>query len=79
MTLSCKESLRNIAAFSPRDWAAHKEDAWIYGIVLGWGGDNPEDTLAVREELKQLHRWTDDDMDRLDRLHAEFNRLEVRP
>ena len=29
------QSLKNVVAFSCRDWSANPEDAWIYGIIIG--------------------------------------------
>lgn len=60
-----RASLKNICAFSPRDWSLDREDAWIYGIVSGWG-----ESLT---EVAQQHKWSDETTARLKRLHEQFN------
>jgi hypothetical protein len=62
-------------AFNSRDWAQDKADAWLYGIVVGWGaGEDPEDVSAL-PDLALRHRWSPQDVARLERLHANFQRL----
>lgn len=58
------ESLQKAIAFSSNDWAQNKRDAWIYGIVMGWG-----DSL---EEVARLHRWDEQEQKRLRFLESEF-------
>lgn len=71
------ESLRNLLAFSSKDWGATREDAWIYGIVFGWDTE-PEDLVddeasdAAMVELAAKHGWDDGEVTRLRGLHAQF-------
>lgn len=37
------QSLKNVVAFSCRDWSANPEDAWIYGIIIGLGFDEDDE------------------------------------
>jgi len=77
------EALRRIIATSFNDWALHRGDAWLYGIVLGWDSDpddvileDGEDPAAAMREVAARHGWTDHDVARLRQLHAKFNALE---
>lgn len=69
------ESLDNICACSPRDWAANPEDAWIYGIVCGWGFDEEDDGKSCTNELEAKfgpEKWDKQDTERLKVLHNDF-------
>lgn len=72
-----RESLRNLLAFSSRDWGATREDAWIYGIVFGWDTE-PEDLWGDEQsdeamrEMAEQHGWDDGEVARLRLLHAQF-------
>lgn len=57
------ESAGNCMAFHPRDWAADRRDAWLWGVVVGWD----EESLA---ELAAKHGWPADEVERLRRLRA---------
>lgn len=63
-------SLGNIMAFSSRDWGAHREEAWLYGIVMGWG-------LEALADLAPRFNWTPPMVKRLRLLHLNFRRAEV--
>ena len=39
---SYKESLESCLVFSPRDWSKDERDAWLYGVIVGWGHRLPE-------------------------------------
>lgn len=65
LTEDFRESLGACMAFSPRDWAGHHRDAWMYGIVNGWN----DEALA---ELAITHKWPPSEVARLKRLHASF-------
>lgn len=43
------ESMRAAMAFDPRDWLINSGDAWLYGIVCGWGN--------ALGEVAALHKW----------------------
>jgi len=50
--------------FDSKDYSTNKIDAWIYGIVCGWGESYPE--------IAKLHNWSDEDVERNKRLHEKF-------
>lgn len=52
--------------FSSRDWSLNHRDAWIYGIAVGWG-----DSINC---VADRHRWSDDTVARLQRLHTDYNK-----
>lgn len=64
-----RESLATVIATSSRDWSLDRGDAWIYGIVLGWG-----DAMS---EVAKRHGWTGLDVLRLHRLHLAFRDLDA--
>lgn len=66
--IGAKESIHNTIVFDSKDYSISRRDAWIYGIVVGW-----DDASLV--ELQQKHKWTDLDVERLNKLHAEFKAL----
>lgn len=64
-------SLGNVIAFSSRDWSQDRGDAWIYGIVCGWDGDEGDEggTMAY---LARRHGWASAEVVRLRALHAHW-------
>lgn len=64
---NCLESIKRTIAFDVRDWSEDRRSAWIYGIIFGWG--------EALEEVKTKFRWTDEDVERLNRYHNEWGRL----
>ena len=56
------DSARTVMATSPRDMALDDDDAWVYGIIVGWGDALPE--VAAK------HKWADQDVARLRRMRA---------
>lgn len=58
------ESFRGVVAQSPRDWSVNSYDAWLYGIIAGWGEN--------LEEVGQRHRWRHEEIKRLARLRKIF-------
>lgn len=67
------ESISSTIAFDSRDWSTDKNDAWIYGIVLGWADEGEsEDAL---NDVAETHRWTPDTVDRLKRLRKAWLRI----
>lgn len=52
-------------SFPSRDWSENKQDAWMYGIVVGW----PE---AEAEIIEKQHKWDEQTMGRMKKLHEEF-------
>lgn len=73
---SLVEAFRNICAHDARDWGAGRRDAWIYGMVFGWGPDNDSD-IDARPEIAAKHGWDAEAMARLDRQHAAFDAIET--
>lgn len=62
------QSLKNVIACDPRDWAnSGRRDAWTYGIVCGWG-----DAIS---EVAARYKWTEDDVLRLKTQHMIFDAL----
>ena len=60
-----KESLGLTLAGAPRDWSVNKRDAWIWGIVCGWDA-------GAMVDVQARHRWSDETVERLKRLHSRF-------
>jgi len=60
-------SLELCLCTSARDHSLYKRDAWVYGIIIGWG----ESTY----EVAALHGWGTAEIDRLQRLHEKFKAL----
>ena len=73
------ESLRDVLAFDPRDWAQGENDAWIWGIIHGWtdvlGQDGKPDLTAL-EEVAVEHHWKTYTLVRIKKLHEDFVRAE---
>ena len=51
------ESARDAVTLHPRDWSLHHRDAWVYGILVGWG--------SALSEVAEIHRWTKETLDQL--------------
>lgn len=64
-------SIEASIAFSSRGWSLDKRDAWVYGIVLGWG-----DAL---EEVAERHGWDADTTARLRRLRVRYEQVTGAP
>lgn len=75
-TTDPKQALEDTLAFAANDWAASRAEAWVYGIILGWEFDNPEDGPQLREEFRQKFGWTGEQIARLEALHEAFEALE---
>jgi hypothetical protein len=61
------ESLLNVIVFSPRDWGENHEDAWIWGIIVGW--DKP-----ALQELREKFNWNRKTVKRLQKLHSQVEK-----
>lgn len=59
--------LRSTLTHMPREMAAVAEDAWLYGIIVGW--DEALDSVA------QNHGWSEETVARLLDLRDQFSRL----
>ncbi|WP_040663666.1 hypothetical protein [Oscillibacter ruminantium] len=62
------ESLSMTVPFSCRDWATEKRDAWVWGIICGWGDD-------CQREFEQKFGWDVNTFGRLKRLHTKFEEM----
>lgn len=60
-------NLRSTLIHMPREMAAVAEDAWLYGIIVGW--DEALDSVA------QNHGWNEETVARLLDLRNQFSRL----
>ena len=71
------QSLKNVVAFSCRDWSANPEDAWIYGIINGWGFNEDDEGKSCTDELERKfgsNKWTKSDTKRLKVLHNNWEK-----
>jgi hypothetical protein len=57
-------SVRRIVNADPRDWAANRHDAFLYGVFQGW------DTAEAEAEVAAVHGWDEGYLTRLHRLRA---------
>ena len=57
-------SIRNTIVFDTRDWSLNATDAWLYGIVVGWG--------VALSEVADLHNWDTKTVERLTRLNHDW-------
>jgi hypothetical protein len=62
-------SIGNILAFDSRDWSSNRGDAWLWGIVFGWG--------ESYDEVARRHGWDAASVRRLRLLHLAYRRNEV--
>ena len=69
VSVTIEDHLQCVFAFSPKDWGANKDDAWLYGIICGWD----EDSI---DELRAKFGWTDRDIDALKFRRKQFLELE---
>jgi hypothetical protein len=56
-------------AFATKDWSTDKRDAWLYGIICGW------DDKESMEQMQDLHGWSDESCERLNKLHENFDKM----
>lgn len=63
-TLCAGQSLLECIVFGPKHWGEYKRDAWMYGIIVGWGRSLPE--------IAKKHHWPPDEVARLRKLRAQF-------
>jgi len=58
------KSLRDTMATHARDWSLNSRDAWLYGVVCGWG--------RVLPEVAAKHNWSAQDVTRLRELRTAY-------
>jgi hypothetical protein len=56
------DSVRRIVTADPRDWAADRHDAFLYGVFRGW------DDAAAEAAVAERHGWNEQFVARLRRL-----------
>lgn len=72
------ETLRSMMATNSRDWGAARDDAWFYGLVVGWGRDpddlpDPDDDCGdAMPELAARHGWSPETVSHLRRMHDGY-------
>jgi hypothetical protein len=57
-------SVRRIVSADPRDWAANRHDAFLFGVFRGWDDAADEAAVAAR------HGWNEEFVTRLHRLQT---------
>lgn len=62
-----RTSLHNLLVFNVRDWGSYPDDAWLYGVVVGWDGPS-------MVELAKKHGWSKETVARLRKLRASYVR-----
>lgn len=62
-------SLHYAISFSGRDWSLDRADAWIYGVVIGWGS-------SALSEISHRFNWDDLTLSRLAKLRARYEAME---
>jgi len=71
-----KTALRDILAFSARDWAEERDTAAIWAIVFGWGSDDPDEDDDLDEDawddVAAKHGWKPSYVAHLKALHEQF-------
>ncbi|MDV6267050.1 hypothetical protein [Rhodococcus globerulus] len=76
------EALHNAISFSSMDFGSASDVAWIYGIVVGWDNDNPDEgehPYAAMRELAQRFNWPLKKVQLLRSLRAEWVRRTSSP
>lgn len=63
------DSITTLLCFSSRDLANNPDDAWLYGITVGWG--------ECLDAICKCHKWTEQDKQRLIRLREKYKQLEA--
>lgn len=61
------DSIAAAIDFHSRDWSIDHRDAWIYGIVVGWG-----DAL---DEVAARHKWSPMAVERLRKRRATVQEI----
>jgi hypothetical protein len=75
MQMDPREALKDAIALSVDDWSESRSMAWVYGIVLGWDNDEPDDPedFGAMDEIAEKFGWTPNQVERLRELHRRFN------
>ncbi|MFH8581610.1 hypothetical protein [Streptomyces zaomyceticus] len=67
--------IRSMMATSSRDWLAAKDDAWLYGVLMGWDCEqqhtHTEDCSILRlEDVAAKHGWSTERVARIRKFRA---------
>lgn len=76
------KALHDVISFSSMDFGTASDVAWMYGIVVGWDNDDPdedEDPHAAMRELSQRFNWPHRKVQLLRDLHVEWVRRTSAP
>jgi hypothetical protein len=65
-------SLHQVVVFDSRDWASNQKDAWIYGIIVGWNGEDKEENESLFQEFNSKFGWERTTWNRLLELHKKY-------
>ncbi len=71
-TINPYESLYDVLVFDSRDWSQNKNDAWIYGVVVGWTKDNEDDAEEIFKEFNKKFGWSRETWKRLHLLNKIY-------
>lgn len=74
------DSIITAMVTDPRDWSIDEVDAWLYGIIVGWGDDELAEYLGTNdlnalEEIQKKHNWSYETVERLKQLRAKFESI----
>lgn len=72
-TFDSKQALSDALAFNSRDFSERKLEAWIYGIILGWGDKGDPDNAW--DDVAENVGWDAQDVARCQGLHEHFKSL----
>lgn len=59
-------SIHDTICFDSKDYSLNHRDAWLYGIIVGWG-----DSL---DGISKKHNWSVEMTERLKRLHVSYQK-----
>ena len=76
------KALHDVISFSSMDFGSVSDVAWMYGIVVGWDNDDPDEgehPHAAMRELAQRFNWPYRKVQLLRNLHTEWIRRTSSP
>lgn len=62
-------ALESAIASDPRDWSANERDAWLYGIMVGWGD-------GALKEIAEDFGWSDEKFGVLYKTNLDFKQAQ---
>ena len=66
--MNCLKSIRSCLSCTPKDMSRNHRDAWVFGIVFGWG--------SALEEVAEMHEWDAETVDKLKHLRIRYKSLD---